>query len=63
MKKMAMVVLCVMVLSTVAIVNEAAATTANPDWYNCTIQSAGGLWGILLCLCDLRWRRRHQLMG
>jgi len=43
MKKMAMVVLCVMMLSTVVIVNDAAATTLNPDWYNCVVQSAGGL--------------------
>ena len=42
MKKVAMVVLCVVMLSMVAFGNEAAATTANPDWYNCTIQSAGG---------------------
>lgn len=43
MKKMAMVVVCVMMLSTMAIVNDAAATTINPDWYNCTIQSTGAL--------------------
>lgn len=41
MKKMAMVVLCVMMVSAVGIVNNAAATTLNPDWYNCTLQSAG----------------------
>lgn len=41
MKKMAMVLLCVMVLSSAIIVNESAATTANPDWFNCTMQSAG----------------------
>ena len=44
MKKMAMVLLCVMVLSAVAIGNEAnAALPAFPDWYNCTVLSAGSL--------------------
>jgi hypothetical protein len=41
MKKMAVVVLCVVMLSMVVAVNESAATTANPDWYNCAIQSTG----------------------
>ena len=53
MKKMAMVVLCVMMLSTVAIVNDAAATTVNPDWYNCAVQSCGALttFGFVFATC------------
>lgn len=39
-----MVLLCVMVLSAVAIGNEAnAALPAFPDWYNCTVLSTGSL--------------------
>lgn len=43
MKKMAAVVLCVMVLSMAFVVNESAATTLTPDWFNCTLQNAGVL--------------------
>ncbi len=44
MKKMAMVVLCVMVLSVVAAVgSEAIAAPTNTDWYNCTAVSVGAL--------------------
>ncbi len=44
MKKMAMVVLCVMVLSVVAAIgNEAVAAPTNTDWYNCTAVSVGAL--------------------
>ncbi len=45
MKKLLMVVLCVMMLSAAVTVNDASATTANPDWYNCTLQSAGAAGG------------------
>ena len=43
MKKMAMVLFCVMVLSALAIGSESNATVANPGWYNVTIQSCGAL--------------------
>jgi hypothetical protein len=43
MKKMMMVLVCVMLLSGLAIGNEANATTANPGWYNVIINSAGAL--------------------
>jgi hypothetical protein len=41
MKKMVMILLCVMLLSALAIGGESNATTANPGWYNCTINSVG----------------------
>jgi len=44
MKKMAKVLLCVMVLSTLAIGSQAnAAPPAFAGWYNCTVSSAGSL--------------------
>ena len=44
MKKMAMVLLlCVMVLSVMAIDNEANALPAFPGWFNCTVVSCGAL--------------------
>ena len=43
MKKMAMVLVCVMLLSALAISSESNATVANPDWYNVTVNSCGAL--------------------
>ena len=43
MKKMAVVLLCVVMLSMAVAVNESAATTLNPDWFNLTVQNAGVL--------------------
>ena len=43
MKKMAMVLVCVMLLSALAISSESNATAANPDWYNVSLQSCGAL--------------------
>ena len=43
MKKMAMVLVCVMLLSALAIGSESNATPTNPDWYNVTINSCGAL--------------------
>lgn len=42
MKKMAMVLMCVMVLSGMAI-GSANATVANPGWFNVTLVSCGSL--------------------
>jgi hypothetical protein len=58
MKKMAMVLVCVMLLSVLAIGSEANATTANPDWYNVTIQSCGAVGGLYFIFCtsnDTLW--------
>jgi hypothetical protein len=43
MKKMAMVLLCVVVLSALAIGSESNATPTYPGWYNVTLVSAGAL--------------------
>ena len=43
MKKMAMVLVCVMLLSALAISSESNATVLNADWYNVTINSSGAL--------------------
>jgi hypothetical protein len=43
MKKMAKVLLCIMVLSVLAIGSDAGATATYPGWYNCTVQSVGAL--------------------
>lgn len=51
MKKMAMVLVCVMLLSVLAIGSQANATTANPDWYNVTIQSTGSVGGLYFIFC------------
>jgi hypothetical protein len=52
MKKMAMVLVCVMLLSTLAISTESNATAANPDWYNVSINSCGALnYGLYFVFC------------
>lgn len=53
MKKMAVVVLCVVMLSMAVAVNESAATTLNPDWFNVTVQNVGVLQtlGFLFATC------------
>jgi hypothetical protein len=51
MKKMAMVLVCVMLLSVLAIGSESNATTANPDWYNVNIQSCGAVGGLYFVFC------------
>ena len=52
MKKMAKVLVCVMLLSALAIGSESNATAANPDWYNVTINSCGALnWNYYFIFC------------
>ena len=43
MKKMAMVLACVMLLTVLAISSESNATVLNPGWYNVIINSSGAL--------------------
>ncbi len=53
MKKMAMVLLCVVMLSMAVVVDESGATTANPDWFNVTVQNVGitGNLGFIFATC------------
>ena len=43
MKKLAMVLVCVLVLSALTFSSAANATTANPGWYNVTVTYIGAL--------------------
>jgi hypothetical protein len=46
MKKMAMVLICVMVLSTLALSsNPVEAVSPYPDWFNCTVTNCGLVFG------------------
>jgi hypothetical protein len=60
MKRIAMVLVCVMVLSALAIGGVANATVANPGWYNVTLVSIGSLpsYGLYVITCssdDTTW--------
>ena len=54
MKKMAMLLACIMVLSALTIGNEANATTVNPGWFNVTLVSCGSLpsYGLYVITCS-----------
>jgi hypothetical protein len=43
MKKMAVVFICAMLLSTIAVSSQVNATTANPGWYNTSVSFVGAL--------------------
>jgi hypothetical protein len=65
MKKMVMVCVCVMLLSVLAIGSESNATTANPDWYNVTIQSCGAVGGLYFVFCtsvDSLWTGQRMFL-
>ena len=65
MKKMAMVLACVMLLSVLAIGSEVNATGANPDWYNVTIQSVGAVGGLYFVFCtsnDTLWAGQRMFL-
>ena len=65
MKKMAMVLACVMLVSVLAIGSESNATTANPDWYNVTIQSCGAVGGLYFVFCtsvDTLWTGQRMFL-
>ena len=64
MKKMAMVLICVMVLAALAIGSKANATAANPGWYNITVTSVGALpafniYTITATSNDATWTSTH----